>query len=311
MPPRSLRTGQAGRRAGGSPVYTYDRVPGVPPVSVLRLGGPEPPPGEAVHDHAHAHDFLVLAYFERGGGSIRLGARTWPVEAGDAYLIAPGDVVEAANTSGRHRAAGWAVFFPPDLLGARTPGAFLSWRAHPLLFPFVRGTAEGAQRLAVPPGDRSAWSERFSALELELRERRESYSDAVMAQLTLLLVAASRLAADVVGDLKLGGQPLLAEVFSFIEERYDGPISLKDVAAAVHLSPGHLTTVVGRKTGRTVQEWITEQRMAEARRLLVETDLNVQEISRNVGYRDPGHFARSFKRNHDVTPLAWRRAGRS
>lgn len=310
MPPRSLRTGQADRRAGGSPVYTYDRVPGVPPVSVLRFAGPERPPGEAVHDHAHAHDFLVLAYFERGGGSIGLGKRTWPIEAGDAFLIAPGDVVEPAGTRGRHRAAGWAVFFPPDVLGARTPGSFLSWRAHPLLFPFVRGTAEGVERLTVPAAHRTAWSERFSALEGELRDRRGSYSDAVMAQLTLLLVDVSRLAADVAGDLRLGGQPLLADVFSFIEERYDRPISLKDVAAAVHLSPGHLTTVVGRRTGRTVQEWITERRMAEARRLLVETNLNVQEIGRDVGYRDPGHFARSFKRNHDVTPLAWRRAGR-
>ena len=119
-----------------------------------------------------------------------------------------------------------------------------------------------------------------------------------------------RLAADVVGDLRLKDEPLLAEVFTFIEERYRERISLKDVARAVSLSPGHLTTVVRRKTGRPVQEWISERRMVEARRLLVETDLTVEEVDRRVGYGDAGYFARSFRRSHGATPLSWRRAGR-
>jgi hypothetical protein len=39
-------------------------------------------------------------------------------------------------------AEGWTVFFPPEVFGSGAPGAFLSWRAHPLLFPFVRGAAD-------------------------------------------------------------------------------------------------------------------------------------------------------------------------
>jgi AraC family transcriptional regulator, transcriptional activator of pobA len=115
---------------------------------------------------------------------------------------------------------------------------------------------------------------------------------------------------DVVGDLRLNDEPLLAEVFGFIEERYSERVSLRDVARAVSLSRGHLTTVVRRKTGRTVQEWIAERRMAEARRLLVQTDLAVEEVGRRVGYRDAGYFVRTFRRTHGATPLGWRRAGR-
>ena len=111
-------------------------------------------------------------------------------------------------------------------------------------------------------------------------------------------------------DLRLKDEPLLAEVFGFIEERYRERISLRDVARAVSLSLGHVTTVVRRKTGRTVQEWIAERRMVEARRLLVETDLTVEEVGRRVDYGDPGYFVRSFRRAHGITPLGWRRAGR-
>jgi AraC family transcriptional activator of pobA len=296
-----------GRRDDGLPVYTYETVPGVPSVSVLRFGR-EPSPGGLPPDaHPHSHDFLVLTYFERDGGSLRLGEWEWQIEAGDVYLIAPGEV---ADPSGLEAAGGWGVFFPPEVLGSQAPGTFLSWRAHPLLFPFVRGAAGGAQRLKVPPEERPTWSERLLALGLELSQRHDGYREAVLAYLTLLLVGLSRLAADVVGDLRLKDETLLAEVFAFIEERYHEPISLRDVARAVSLSRGHLTTVVRRKTGRTVQEWIAERRMAEARRLLVETDLSVEEVGRRVGYGESGYFVRSFRRAHGATPLAWRRAGR-
>jgi AraC family transcriptional activator of pobA len=303
-------TRMLGSREDGPPVYTYDTVPGVPPVSVIRLGRALSP-GGLPQGHAHSHDFLVLAYFERGGGSMWLGDKEWQIEAGDVYLIAPGEVVGVGDDArGLEEAEGWGVFFPPEVLGSQAPGAFLSWRAHPLLFPFVRGAAGGAQRLKVPPADRTSWSERLSALELELGQRHDGYREAVLSHLTLLLVGLSRLAADVVGDLRLKDETLLAEVFGFIEDRYHEHISLRDVARAVSLSRGHLTTVVRRKTGRTVQEWIAERRMAEARRLLVETDLSVEEVGRRVGYVDAGYFVRSFRRTHGATPLAWRRAGR-
>jgi len=277
----------------------------------MRFPGPEHFRGGPPEGHAHTHDFHGLTYFERGGGSLRLGEREWSVRAGDAYVVAPGEVIGAGEgASGFREAEGWAVSFPPEALGLQAPGAFLSWRAHPLLFPFAGGVAGGAQRLKVPPEERGLWSERFLALDLELSRRRDGYREAALAHLTLLLVEVSRLAADVAGDLRLNDEPLLAEVFGFIEEHYGGPISLRDVARAVGLSAGYPTTVVGRKTGRTVLKWITERRMAEARRLLVGTDLPVEEVGRRVGYGDSGYFARIFRRAHGATPLGWRRAGR-
>jgi AraC-like DNA-binding protein len=72
--------------------------------------------------------------------------------------------------------------------------------------------------------------------------------------------------------------------------------------AAVNLSSGHLTTIVRRKTGRPVQEWIKERRMAQARRLLVETDLTIDQLARQVGYADSVYFVRTFRRVHGTTP---------
>ena len=302
------RTRQRDKHGGGPPVFTFEAAPGAPLVSALRFGQELASSGGL--PGAHAHDYLALAYFERDGGSLRSGERSWEVRAGDAFVIPPGEV---HDPSGLAKAEGWAVFFPVEVLAPPGSGAFLSWRAHPLLFPFVAGVDQpggGARRLVVPPKKRSSWSARLSALHSELRERRDGYREAALAYLTLLLVDVSRLTSEVVGDLRLNDEPLLAEVFRFVEERYRERVSLKDVARAVSLTPGHLTTVVRRKTGRTVVEWIAERRLAQARRLLVETDLSVEEVGHRVGYNDPVYFVRSFRRAHGTTPLGWRRASR-
>jgi AraC-like DNA-binding protein len=46
---------------------------------------------------------------------------------------------------------------------------------------------------------------------------------------------------------------------------------------------------------------------AASRRLLVETDRAVGEVAREVGIPAPGYFARLFRREHGVSPRAWRR----
>src|SRR5690606_23697529 len=289
----------------GAPVYGYRRVPGVPPVGVVRMGEHHDGVGRP---HPHAHDFLVLVHVERGGGRLRLDDREWCVEAGDVLLVAPGEVVTFVEPD-LHTADGWSVYFPPDVMQPGDHGSFLSWRAHPLLFPFVRGVAGGAQRMRVPPEQRAVFAEHLTALEREVRERREGCTEAAIAHLTLLLVAVSRLAADLSGDVVPRDDPQLAAVFDAVEAGFRGPLGLAEVAAAVGLTPGHLTTVVRRKTGRTVQQWITERRMVEARRLLAETELTVEAVGARVGYRDPGYFARRFRRAHGVSPQEWRRAG--
>jgi AraC family transcriptional regulator, transcriptional activator of pobA len=290
-------------------VHRYKPAPGVAPVRITRLDraaleGVEP-------GHAHAHDFLVLAYFDRGGGRLRIGRREWPVTTGDCYVVAPGDVVGVGEDPRRlARATGWAVSFPPDGLGPRAPDGLLGWRTHPLLLPFARGAATGAQRLRVPTGRRRWWSTHLSELSRELGQRHDGHREAAISILTLLLVDVARFASDVVEDLRVNNEPLLAEVFAYIEAHYREPISLKDIASKLGLTPGHLTTVVRRKTGRTAQSWIVERRMAAARQMLVETDQTVAQVGRSVGYGDPVYFSRTFRQTNGTTPLNWRRAAR-
>jgi AraC family transcriptional regulator, transcriptional activator of pobA len=259
------------RHRGGVPVYQYRTDRDTPPVSVVR-GGRE----DLLEHGRHIH----------------------------VYVLAAGEVIDPAQLGRIHGGAG--VFFDPAALGEDGRSPWPAWRAHPLLFPFLHGHSGGLLQLEVPAVRRSAWDAAIGSIETELSGRQEGYQQAALAHLTLLLIDLARLAVDVVGDLRRSGEPLLAEAFAVIDRRHAEPLSLRDVARELGMTPGHLTTIVRRRTGRTVGEWIVERRMAEARGLLAETDLPVREVARRVGVPDPGYFSRLFSRTHGASPRDWR-----
>jgi AraC-like DNA-binding protein len=268
---------------GGVPIYQYRTDPGTSPVSVHRHIGDLGERGR------HIHDFPALWYVPA---------------AGLVYVAAAGEVLDPGQLENLD--AGVAVFFDPAALGEDGRSPWPAWRGHPLLFPFLHGLSGGVLRLEVPASRRPLWDNAVSSIEAELTARQEGYRQAALAHLTLLLIDLARLAVDVVGDLRRSGEPVLAEAFAVIDRRHTEPLSLRDVAREVGMTPGHLTTIVRRRTGRTVQEWIIERRMTEARNLLSETDIPVAEIARRVGVFDPGYFSRLFTRAHGMSPRKWR-----
>ena len=104
--------------------------------------------------------------------------------------------------------------------------------------------------------------------------------------------------------------PRLLEVFEFIELNYHQSIKLKEVAQAVGYSPAYLTDLVRKLTGKTVNNWIVERRIAEASILLLETNFSVEQIAFNIGYQNINHFYCQFRNYYQNTPGAWREAQR-
>jgi AraC family transcriptional regulator, transcriptional activator of pobA len=266
------------RHDGGVPVYQYRTDPHTPPLSVIRSG-------RAHNPGRHIHDFPAL-WFRPSLGTV--------------YVIAAGKVLDPEDLVDLEGGVG--VLFDPAALGQDGRSPWPTWRTHPLLFPFLHGQSDGLLRLELPKSSRSQWNSAIESIETELTGRRDGYQQAALAHLTLLLIDVARMAGDVVGDLRRSGEPLLADVFAVIDRRYGGPLSLRDVAHEVGMTPGHLTTVVRRRTGRTVQEWIIERRMAEARKLLTENNIPIHEVARRVGVPDPGYFSRLFRRTHGMSP---------
>jgi AraC family transcriptional activator of pobA len=191
----------------------------------------------------------------------------------------------------------------PDAFGFEAAGWLFPRPTRPEWSVLLRRSWEAAQVIAVPHEQRAEWIRQFETIARELTERGPGYREIVRAELKALLIRTGRLSTRPPAEPL---SPLLAEVFEVIERRFADSVSLSDVAREVGRSTAHLTTIVRQQTGMTVQQWIIERRMAEARQRLMASDENVDVLAERVGYRDPTLFIRHFKRAHGVTPRRWR-----
>lgn len=105
----------------------------------------------------------------------------------------------------------------------------------------------------------------------------------------------------------VGGRPLLIHVVcELMRQRPDLPLTVKELAAAARLTPNHFTTLFREHIGKPFTDYLAEQRIKRAQRLLRNPTLNVTEIARHVGFDDPGYFTRRFRQKTGLSPSEWR-----
>lgn len=77
-------------------------------------------------------------------------------------------------------------------------------------------------------------------------------------------------------------------------------------AEAMNISRGYLTDVIREVTGKSVQYWIHQEVLIEAKRLLYFTQLTVKEIAYELGYSDHTYFSRLFSKVEGCPPSEFR-----
>jgi len=102
----------------------------------------------------------------------------------------------------------------------------------------------------------------------------------------------------------------LAERYARLLERdYRSGMAVADFAAALGVTPTHLTRACKAASGRAAHALLQDRVLYEARRLLAETDLPVMRVAETLGFRSPAYFTRAFHHKVGVTPSAFRRRG--
>ena len=96
------------------------------------------------------------------------------------------------------------------------------------------------------------------------------------------------------------------EIRQYIRANYANPLTVRQIAEAVHLSAAYACTLYKRVTGNTILETLTETRMKTACRLLTETSLPVATIAQRVGYQDVRYFRQLFQKYAEQSPAEYR-----
>lgn len=94
----------------------------------------------------------------------------------------------------------------------------------------------------------------------------------------------------------------------FIIKNYNKNIQLKDVANHVFLSPNYFHKLFTQVTGITPHQYIINQKINAAKKMLLESDATITDIVINCGFSSQSYFNAIFKREVKITPNDYRRS---
>lgn len=77
-------------------------------------------------------------------------------------------------------------------------------------------------------------------------------------------------------------------------------------AKSIHITPHHLTQIVRRLSGQTVSDFIFQLLYSEAKLLLRQPNLPIQDIAVQLHFSDQSAFGKFFKRKSGVSPKEYR-----
>lgn len=106
---------------------------------------------------------------------------------------------------------------------------------------------------------------------------------------------------------KSNNEKLKTDIVTFIREHYSDPsLSASSIATQLMISEKYVFSFVKEQTGKTLGKYIEEIRLANAERLLVETDEANSKILMQCGFGSENTFYRAFSKKHGVSPTVWR-----
>lgn len=240
----------------------------------------------AAHRHARLHQILLI---ERGGGQATLEGRIHALRPMRVVNVHIGDVHGFSFKPGTQ---GWVLTVSAEMLDeVLTPSEGLRRvLAHSTV---LRGT----------PEMRNAMQQIFA----EFAGRHFARAHILRALSAALIgLVAREMAAN--GRMPGGmAKPDLFRRFeALLEQHFLQHWTVSDYAAALAITPTHLSRLARAATGHAASHVILDRVIREARRNLVYTNLPVSTIAYALGFSDPAYFSRLFSGSTGLSPRGFR-----
>lgn len=250
-------------------------------------------------------DYLLILV-EDGREWVSCRGEQHELSAGDAYLLPPGVVTDKGCDSWSRPS--WIHF---DLIShprrAEAPvapcnNARLSPERRPWLQPSPRAIYGRDLPLLVPAPLLPRFRHEIPRIIAAWRSPRPTdvlRAHQALAELMLLFV-------EQIAEAPSSADAAIARAEEVARRSLDADFDVAAFAAAAGLSPSRFHERYKRLRGITPLRFLTEARMARARELLRDPQLPITSIAALVGHPDPTVFGRIFRREHGLSPSAWR-----
>ncbi len=107
---------------------------------------------------------------------------------------------------------------------------------------------------------------------------------------------------------KANNHKVIERTLAFIEKNLSLELTLAGVAEEMRFSPIYFHKLFKASTGKTLHEYITDQRLRRAIGLLVSSDMTLSQIAYECGFSSQTYFSFAFKRKMKQTPREYARS---
>ncbi len=258
---------------------------------------------EQFYPHWHYHDEFELVYIHKGSGIRYVGDGIAQFQTGDMVLLGSGlphvwQSNPLENVSGEKK----AVFTVIHIRQEFVHNEFFNLSMMSNIRKLFHESAQGISFL------------KFKSAEKYFGEIQKANSaDKIIKLLELLSKLSKHKKTELLSSKEFNmalfdlNNDRLTNIFNFIIQKFRGKINLNTLADMVHMTPEALCSYFKRKTRKSIFSYIIDLRIGFSCKLLMNSDMNIEQVSQESGFPSTTFFNRKFKDKMHITPKQYRK----
>jgi len=242
-------------------------------------------------DHPHSHNYYTVLWSQNYSGKHRIDYKEYIMRPNDIFFVSPGQVHQVEHSEDPK---GMVILFSYDFLTSN----YVSERfiSNLNLFSEIGNTPP----IQISQDAAFQLRELVYKMKTVLSHKDPFKFEKIGAYLKLFLIECMPFSHPPLLEkndqfIQAGGE-LIQKFKSLLDEKFNEWHKVNDYSQALNVSSDYLNNVIKSSMGKTAKEMIQQRLILEAKRLGLHTNRTTKEIAYHIGFNEPSHFSRFFKK---------------
>jgi AraC family transcriptional regulator, transcriptional activator of pobA len=249
--------------------------------------------GKDMSQDLHRHDFYFVLALKKGDGDHEIDFVAHSISNDCLFFMRPGQV---HRLSLKAKSEGYLMEFSKNFFRANGSHDLLRKAASQNFCQLGEDNSHKLQNI-------------LRSIHEEYTNRAEGFQEIIQANLSIFFIELTRHRRNHKNSIGNGNeyaQERLQDFLELLENRINGYKTVSHYADMLNLSPFQLNSITRTLLGKTAAGLIDDHILLEAKRYLLATSNQVNQIAYHLGYEDVSYFIRFFKKHTGYTPELFR-----
>ena len=247
-----------------------------------------------LNESLHRHNFYFLLAFQNGIGTHEIDFVNYELKNNTVFPVRPGQVHKLAI---KQKSEGFILQFDKDVfpLQRNTFDKYIQTIFHQNVFSLNQAEFE-------------VFKQSLDQILKENNLKENNYAKIISSHLDILVALLGRKLQTKLDRIENNyAQQTLLEFQDLLEIHVSEIKRVEKYAKMLNLTVYQLTAITKKILGKTLSEMINDSIVLEAKRHLLATSNQVNQIAYDLGYEDVSYFIRFFKKHTGYSPEAFRK----